>query len=136
EDKPFFLYLSHKAVHSMFLPAQRHKDDYKGEEIIYPPSFRTSDQAVRGKKKFSNLSGSEGDTLPFQVDTYYGEGRIPDWQKMQRESWHGVDFMYHGEINFKDSYRSYAETLKAVDDGVGEILEYLDEEGLAESTLV
>ena len=47
-EKPFFLYLSHKAVHAMFKPAQRHMNDYANEEIIYPPSYNTSELPVKG----------------------------------------------------------------------------------------
>lgn len=138
KDKPFFLYLSHKAVHSNFLPAKRHRGDYEGEEIIYPPSYNTSDQQVKGKRKFNSpeLSGETSNSQPYLQDEYYGEGRMPDWQKMQRESWHGVDYMYHGSIDFGEFFKRYCETLKAVDDGIGDILEYLDKEGLAESTMV
>jgi arylsulfatase A-like enzyme len=32
-DKPFFLYLSHKAVHATFEPAERHVDQYANAEI-------------------------------------------------------------------------------------------------------
>jgi arylsulfatase A-like enzyme len=134
-DKPFFLYLSHKAVHSMFMPAERHEGDYENEKIIYPPSYSTSDEQVKGKRKFNEPEG-EQDYKPYLQDEYYGEGRRPDWTRMQRESWHGVDYMYHGKTNFEDFYRDYAETLKAVDEGVGDILDYLDESGLAETTMV
>lgn len=138
KDKPFFLYLSHKAVHSNFFPAKRHMGDYEDEEIIYPPSYNTSDQPVKGKRKFNapDLKGEASNSKPYLQDEYYGEGRMPDWQKMQRESWHGVDYMYHGRTDFEEFFKRYCETLKAVDEGVGEILEYLDDEGLAESTLV
>ena len=39
QDQPFFLYLSHKAVHSQFQPAERHQGLYEGKEVVYPPSF-------------------------------------------------------------------------------------------------
>ncbi len=61
---------------------------------------------------------------------------MPDWVRMQRESWHGVDYMFHGQTNFEKFYRDYCETLKGVDDSVGRVLEYLDENNLSESTLV
>ncbi len=32
-DRPFLLYLSHKAVHATFLPAERHRDQYAEAEI-------------------------------------------------------------------------------------------------------
>lgn len=137
KQKPFFMYLSHKAVHSEFAPAKRHKGVYKNEPISLPPSFRTSDQQVSGKRRINNDVQVEVErNEPLKTDSYYGKGRTPDWQKMQRESWHGVDYMYHGQISFPDFYRSYCETLLAVDESVGAVLKYLDDNGLAESTLV
>jgi arylsulfatase A-like enzyme len=55
---------------------------------------------------------------------------------MQRESWHGVDYMYHGQIDFDEFYRRYCETLLAVDESVGKVLAHLDESGQAESTMI
>lgn len=135
-DKPFFLYLSHKAVHADFEPAQRHRGKYKDMPIQLPSSFNTSKVSVKGKMSERFLT-KEGEKIkPPEGEEYYGEGRTPDWQKMQRESWHGVDYMYHGEISFSDFYRSYCEALLAVDESLGSVLKYLDEHGLAESTLV
>jgi arylsulfatase A-like enzyme len=56
--------------------------------------------------------------------------------RAQRNSWHGVDYMYHGQMQFDDFYRRYAETLLALDESVGRVLDYLDESGLARGTLV
>lgn len=137
KEKPFFLYLSHKAVHSEFAPAKRHRGVYKYEEIFLPSSFRTSDSQVKGKQRINESIAPEVlKKGPLSGAEYYGKGRTPDWQKMQRESWHGVDYMYHGQIDFADFYRRYCETLLGVDESVGTILSYLDKEGLAESTLV
>ena len=67
DDKPFFLYLSHKAVHSEFSPAQRHRGTYANAEIVYPPSYNTSAQPVKGKlsdnKSFSPRSKPESETV-------------------------------------------------------------------------
>jgi arylsulfatase A-like enzyme len=54
----------------------------------------------------------------------------------QRYSWHGVDYMYHGAMQFEEFYRAYCETLLALDESVGRVLDYLDQAGLRESTLV
>ena len=37
EDQPFMLYLSHKAVHAEFEPAERHKGMYDSLPIVTPP---------------------------------------------------------------------------------------------------
>jgi N-acetylglucosamine-6-sulfatase len=137
QDKPFFLYLSHKAVHADFMPAKRHYKKYDNEPIELPPSFRTSDSQVKGKKSINKSIKKEVvKSEPWKGDEYYGNERTPDWQRMQRESWHGVDYMYHGQIGFADFYKRYCETLLAVDESVGMLLNYLDENGLAEETLV
>ncbi len=109
ESKPFFLYLSHKAVHAMFEPAKRHLGKYDGVQLPYPKTMANTEENYRDK---------------------------PAWVKAQRNSWHGVDFMYHGQMDFDTFYRRYCETLLALDDSIGRILTHLQENGLAESTLV
>jgi N-acetylglucosamine-6-sulfatase len=63
------------------------------------------------------------------------EGR-PMWVRNQRNSWHGVDFPYHSDLDIADYYRRYAETLLAVDDSLGRIVALLRERGVLEDTLV
>jgi len=38
-DKPFLLFVSHKAVHSEFVPAERHKGRYDGAPFRYPATM-------------------------------------------------------------------------------------------------
>ncbi len=136
KDKPFFVYLSHKAVHAEFYPAKRHAGKYANETLELPPSFLTSDEQVKGKRRTGNSGMERPDNKPWGGDEYYGKNRTPDWQKMQRESWHGVDYLYNGQMNFREFYQRYCETLLAVDESIGRVLEYLEQEGLLESTLV
>lgn len=161
KEKPFFMYVSHKAVHAEFMPAQRHLGKYENEEIILPPSFYTSANPVKGRSNPYGLEHYTATVKPENIDEnypdgfleerekhagnfqkpavgeeYYGELRTPDWQKMQRESWHGVDYMYHGDMDFQSFYKRYCESLLAVDEGIGAILKYLEEEGLDNSTMV
>jgi len=136
KDKPFFLYLSHKAVHAEFYPAKRHRGLYKDKQLALPPSFRTSDVQVKGKRNPSQVQREGDKGEPWSGEDYYGKGRTPDWQKMQRESWHGVDHMYNSTIDFEDFYRRYCESLLSVDESIGQVLDYLDKNGLAESTMI
>lgn len=108
-DKPFFLYLSHKAVHGMFQPAKRHLGRYDNAVLEYPASMADTEENYKGK---------------------------PRWVKEQRNSWHGVDYMYHGQMDYDVFYRRYCEALLGVDDSIGRVLDYLEKAGLAESTLV
>jgi len=111
-NKPFFMYLSHKAVHAAFKPARRHKDRYKGKKIK-PPS--TYDQTKTGE---------------------YRDLKWPQWVADQRVSWHGVDYMYHGNGDLQELVQDYCETLLGVDESVGAVMSYLKTNSLDRSTLV
>jgi len=108
-EKPFFMYLSHKAVHAMFEPAERHLGKYSDMPVEYPSSMANTEENYRGK---------------------------PHWVQAQRDSWHGVDYMYHGAMDFDTFYRRYCETLLAVDESIGRIIDYLEEKQMLESTLI
>ena len=130
EEQPFFMYLSHKAVHARFEPAERHQGQYDEQEIIYPPSYEVPLYGTPPQPS----SGADGE--PLRGREYYGENRTPDWVKQQRESWHGVDYMYHGSIDFEEFFYRYTETLMGVDESVGTVLDYLDANDMARDTLV
>ena len=93
----------------MFEPAKRHLGKYENAPLDYPASMADTEENYRGK---------------------------PDWVKEQRNSWHGVDYMYHGQMDFDTFYRQYCETLLSVDDSIGRVLDCLKEIGKADSTLV
>ena len=107
--RPFFLYLSHKAVHADFTPAARHQGRYRDKPFTPPVTMADTPENYDGK---------------------------PMWVRNQRNSWHGVDFPYHSDLDMAAYYRRYAETLLAVDDSMGRIVSHLRERGLLDSTIV
>jgi arylsulfatase A-like enzyme len=109
KSKPFFLYLSHKALHADFKPATRHIGQYAGTRFPDP------------------------DTMDDTPENYDGK---PMWVRNQRNSWHGVDFPYHSQLSMEKYRRAYAETLSAVDESVGKILDYLKKAGVDDNTIV
>jgi arylsulfatase A-like enzyme len=131
EGQPFFVYLSHKAVHDNFLPAKRHAGCYAGKEVPLPPSFDHPKYGIRSLPTKDTKTGKVA-----RGTDYYGEEMHPDWVKAQRESWHGVDYAYHGRQPWQTNVIRYCETLRGVDESIGAILDYLEEVGLDESTLV
>jgi arylsulfatase A-like enzyme len=128
--KPFFVYLSHKGVHDNFAPAPRHRGCYRDREIPLPPSFHTPEY---GLKQLPTIDPQTGRAASGK--DWYGENMLPDWVKNQRESWHGVDYSYHGRP-WDVQVRNYCETLRSVDESIGAVLDYLKEAGLDKITLV
>lgn len=108
-EKPFFMYVSHKAVHADFVPADRHRGRYEDEPL----------------------------PIETPTDAEMNAGRMPMWVRNQRNSRHGVDFGYNlPDFSPDVYYRRYCESLLAVDDSVGRLTEYLRESELADRTLV
>ncbi len=105
--KPFMMYLSHKAVHAEFIPAERHRGRYEKGTFV-PPATMDPDKVTDA----------------------------PMWVRNQRNSWHGVDFPYHNKLDVAEYYKRYAETLLAVDEGIGQIIELLKKKGLTDNTLI
>jgi N-acetylglucosamine-6-sulfatase len=108
KDQPYFLYLSHKAVHSEFIPADRHKGKYKDKQFVYPKSMAKPEPSQNR----------------------------PAWVQNQRNSWHGVEYPYHSDLDIAEYYKRYAETLCAVDESTGRILDALRQRGDLDGTLV
>jgi arylsulfatase A-like enzyme len=108
-EKPFFLYLSHKAVHADFQPAERHKDQYADVDIELPDPDGDAGASGAGK---------------------------PMWVRNQRNSWHGVDFPYHSQLSIEDYVREYYAALSAVDESTGRIVAWLRDNDQVENTVV
>jgi arylsulfatase A-like enzyme len=107
--KPFFLYLSHKAVHSDPLPPPRYQHQYDNTEFKIPASAANTPENYKGK---------------------------PLWVYNQRNTWHGVDFTYNTDRTMSDYLRSYYETLSGVDDSLGRILAYFEKNHLERDTMI
>jgi N-acetylglucosamine-6-sulfatase len=66
----------------------------------------------------------------------------PHWVRERRYSIHGIDHMETGQYDndpvpsFDDLYRQYCETVHGLDENLGSLLDYLDQAGLSDSTLV
>ena len=131
DGEPFFVYLSHKAVHDDFTPAKRHAGCYANEKVPLHENFMTPYYGIRSLPTIDPATGRAASGA-----AYFGESMRPDWVKAQRESWHGVDYAYHGREPWDANLIRYCEALRGLDDSIGAILEYLEEAGLAESTLV
>ncbi|WP_395805229.1 sulfatase [Daejeonella sp.] len=128
KNKPFFVYLSHKAVHAEFSPAKRDNGIYRDVKIQYPVSMFSTARA--NSKKFTK--GHQVDSSSYKIN--YKD--IPTWVRAQRDSWHGVDYMYHGQTDFDRFYVDYLETLMGIDTSVGRVLKYLKDNNLDEETLI
>jgi arylsulfatase A-like enzyme len=139
DDKPFFLMLHHKAPHGLWEPAKRHEDAFADVKIPEPKSLYKrgkhgpgDDVIIDGKKgqqfgsSISRRMEGRGmvtrtlkkdwPTGPLELDTY-------DWNEVTSAA-------------YQKYLKDYLRTLIAVDENVGRVLDFLDENGLTENTLI
>ncbi len=114
-NKPFFLYLSYKAVHYPFQPAQRHRGRYTDQPIDYPETMANTERNYQTQ---------------------------PHWVRDRRYSIHGIDHMQTGAFDkdpvpdFDALYHRYCEAVHGLDENLGKVLDFVDQSHLADSTLV
>jgi N-acetylglucosamine-6-sulfatase len=114
-DKPFLLYLSHKAVHGPFIPAKRHEQLYGGEKYTLPKSAKNN---LEGKPALTRKVDPVeivrvANATPEPMEPRYGRGREKE-----------------------NIYLDHARCLASVDEGVGQLMGSLKESGELDNTLI
>ncbi|MEM7809949.1 MAG: sulfatase [Planctomycetota bacterium] len=115
-DKPFLLYIGHKAPHSFYYPEPKYADAFAAVDVRYPPTAFDL--------------GGKPDWIEKRLDSWHGiYGPIFDW----RADW--PDRTAAGVTAFAEMVRAYRATILSVDDSVGRLYTALEEQGVLEDTL-
>ena len=144
KSKPFLLMYQQKAPHRQWDPALRHLghdndrqypipetlfDDYRGRGI----AEETQDMSIAKTMTPGDLKLNPPRTLnPEQLKEWnaYYEPRNKAFLEANLKGEELIRWKYNRYMH------DYLGCIKAVDEGVGELLDYLDKEGLAENTIV
>ena len=153
-DKPFFLMCHHKAPHRPWHPREDHRGTYT-DPIPTPKTF-DDDYMNRANAASAARMRITHDMTYWDLDLVQpttADGRklgtvecmipSPDdlegFELMCRLTGEKFTFQTHQELKefkYQRYMRKYLQTVHSIDDNVGRLLEYLDEKGLAENTLV
>ncbi len=157
-EKPFAMLFHTKAPHRNWMPETKYLEWLEDREFAFAETF-FDDYAGRGSAARSQEMEILnhmiwGWDMKFEANPYTGEpSRLPApfgrMTEAQRVAWDAVygprneafrrelpegeeraRFMVHRYL------RDYLKTVKSVDDGIGTVLGYLEEEGLLDNTLV
>lgn len=157
QSKPFCLLLHHKAPHRNWQPDTAYLEAFADRSYPVPANFfdeyegrmaaqqqrlsiRTEDMDLRYDLKI------EADSLPSRFPNYEHKKRMNSEQKAAWDRHYGTiveDFIEDtptGEdmslYKYQRYMRDYLACIQSVDDNIGRVLDYLEANGLAESTLV
>ena len=144
KSKPFLLMSQHKAPHRQWEPALRHLG-HDGDRQYAAPETLFDDYAGRGQaEREQDMTIAKtmtprdlklvppGQLKPEQLQAWnaYYEPRNAAFRQANPQGRELVQWKYNRYLH------DYLGCLKAVDESVGRLLKYLDDEGLADNTLV
>ena len=143
-DQPFMLMYQHKAPHRGWHPGPDHYEMYADEEIPEPPTLfddysgRASPAAEQGMTIARHLTVGD---LKLQPPGSMNEAQIERWREVydpRNEAFHaaGLEGDDLTRWKYQRYVKEYLRTVAGVDDNVGRLLDYLDESGLSENTVV
>ncbi len=158
-DEPFFLMIHHKAPHRNWMPPIRHINTYDSITFPLPDSYFSKHKGqVAAQQQLQTIYEDmyEGHDLKMTVSRGSDSLRHNPWTsdfdrmtKEQRQAWNNTyrpknDAFHDANLKGRELarwkgqryLRDYMGTVKAVDEGIGKILDYLEENNLTENTLI
>ena len=139
ENKPFMLMIHHKAPHGLWKPAKRHENFLADVKIPEPDSLYN--RGKHGPTDAVIIDGKAGQQFGSSVSRRMeGRGLVTrmlnkDWPtgplELDSYDWNTVV-----SAAYQKYLKDYLRTIKAVDENVGRVLDYLDANGLTENTIV
>lgn len=144
EDKPFFLMCQHKAPHGRWEPALRHLGMFDDIEIPEPPTL-FDDYSGRSAAAAGHKMGIDEHIGPSRLMFRYSSKFTPEQFKVfdghfrpRNEALERMNLAGRDRVrwNYQRYITNYLSCVKAVDENVGRMLKYLDDEGLADNTVV
>ncbi len=160
KDKPFLLLYHQKAPHRTWMPEEKYLtlfdektfdppsnffDDYKGRraaaahemgiyqdlDVVYDLKMLDKEETLKTSKRinFQNMYNRMDENQQTAWDAYY-DPVIEDFKQKNLKGKELALWKYNRYM------QDYLRTIQSVDDGVGDILDYLEENGLSENTIV
>ncbi|KAK8093370.1 hypothetical protein PG997_000055 [Apiospora hydei] len=142
KSRPFFAMCHHKAPHRSWEYDSKHKDLYK-DPVRLPDTFTDDYKNRANAAKVAKMRVAE-DLTYTDLGLVQPEGPAAEVGVKMIDRWNWVDrkaFTFKtpaelAEFKFQRYMQRYLRTIQSIDDNVGRLLDYLDQEGLAEDTVV
>ena len=163
KDKPFVLMCQHKAPHRNWVPAERHYNLFDGQDLPEPPTLFDDyagrnaalarqqmtiakdfmwghDMLLHGKPTDPRfLGGQNGEYArmnPAQKTAFDKAYQKENQQLLADLAAGKLDDKALTRWKYQRYIKNYLRCIRAVDESVGRVLDYLDESGLAKNTIV
>jgi arylsulfatase A-like enzyme len=143
-DQPFFLAYSHKTPHREWVPGPEEYDLYKDIDLPLPTNFyvdysaRTSAHTVQEMEIARHMNDRD---LKLVAPGYLNEEQLarfneaygPENEAFRKANLQGREL---AEWKYQRYVKDFLRSVTSMDKEIGRLLDYLDETGLAENTIV
>ncbi len=147
KDKPFFLMCHHKAPHRPWDPDEKHRAMFSGRTIPEPPTlyddYATRTDAIREcqQKVFRDMTRRD---LKLEPPAGLTPQQRSEWLRVKPSSVEievsGREETLTGDALNRFKYQRYMQDylacVQSIDDNVGRLLDWLDQNGLSANTVV
>jgi arylsulfatase A-like enzyme len=152
--RPFLLMLQHKAPHRSWLPGPKHAADFHDATIPEPETLfddytNRSDAAKLATMRIGQHMDPAGDLMVFNDGHPFAQDVYSRMSPAERNAWRAAFDRENAAYlanppsgkdrtrwNYQRFIKNYLRCITSIDDNVGRVLEYLDDSGLADNTIV
>ncbi len=143
-DKPFMLMYQHKAPHRRWQPGPEHLTLYDDATIPEPPTLFDDYEGRTSAAKTQEMTIAQhmyDEDLKLVAPAQLNEEQLERWNAAygpKNEAFENAGLSGDDLVRWKYQryIKDYLRTIASVDDNLGRVLDYLDEAGLAENTVV
>ncbi len=144
KKKPFFLMCQHKAPHGRWEPALRHLTLFDDIEIPEPPTL-FDDYANRSPAPAGHAMGIADHMGDHRLMFKYSSKHTPEqlealnaYYLPRNEAYHKANLTGKARTrwHYQRYIKNYLRCVRAVDENIGRMLDWLEEHGLAKNTVV
>jgi arylsulfatase A-like enzyme len=157
KNKPFLLLYHQKAPHGVWMPEIKYLNLYEDQNYDLPDNFFDTYEgrgSAAKEQQTDILRNFHWRRMKFENDPYTGKPTgfansikrmSPEDQQAWREFYgprnasfdtSNTDINYIARFKFERYLKDYLKTAQSVDDGIGEVLDYLEKKNLLENTIV
>ena len=147
-DRPFLLMLHHKAPHRPWEPDDKHATMYDDVELPYPETFddtyENRSAAAAAAEMRIERDFHSGDLKLKAPEGLKANDKLPVPEQIAGYELVDLDGKVHTfesredlkKWKYQRYIKDYLRTIASVDDNVGRVLDYLEQEGIADDTIV
>lgn len=138
KNKPFMLMIHHKAPHRTWIPAKRHRNKY--EDMAFPEPANLFDDYATRTTAAQKQDMSIDKTMTLNRDLKLGDKfGGPAGMYDNRKEWFEKNKPAGKELvrwKYQVYIQDFLQCIWAIDENVGRVLDYLEENGLDKNTIV